>query len=64
METAAEDTFSSTQTHGERFVVVLDADDRGAGLKRMTVYCCGAGMWEAKPEDQEQSEAVFKVSEL
>lgn len=27
-------------------------------------FCCCAGMWEAKPEDLEQSEAVFKVSDL
>lgn len=67
VEATVEDTFSSTQTHGERFVVVLDAGDRRhccAGLKTMIVYCCCAGMWEVKPEDQEQSEAVFKVSEL
>lgn len=26
--------------------------------------CCCTGMWEAKPEDLEQNEAVFKVSDL
>lgn len=30
----------------------------------MRISCCCTGMWGAKVEDQEQTEAVCKVSEL
>ena len=67
VEAPTEDTFGSTQTHGEkpvvesfirRFFWLLHQYPRKDGS-----FCCCAGMWEAKPEDLEQSEAVFKVSD-
>lgn len=66
METPAEDTFGSPQTHSETTVVsVLPLLDYSPdSLIRTDGYCCCAGTWEAKAEDQEQNEAVFKVSDL
>lgn len=67
VETPAEDTFGSAQTHGET-LAVNEFRRSGCGLwsliRMIEGICCCAGMWEAKPEDQEQDEAVFKVSHL
>ncbi|KAF3686259.1 Interferon regulatory factor 1 [Channa argus] len=64
VETVAGDTFISPQTHGEMFAAVLEADGRKrrlVGVMRMILSCFCAEMWQAKPEEQEQNEAVFKL---
>lgn len=67
VETPTDNTLGSSQTTGENLVAEVFGFFlcRLCSLLRMLdLYRCCVGMWEAKPEDQEQTDAIFKVSDL
>lgn len=71
VEPPAEDTLANSQLHGETSAAdvccccICCSGCCICGLFHTVDGCyCRAGMWDAKPEDQEQNEAVFKVQSL
>ncbi|AWP01795.1 putative interferon regulatory factor 1-like [Scophthalmus maximus] len=46
-----------------RRAAVQQAQRETGGSGWLVTECCCAGMWEAKPEEQEENEAVFKLME-